>query len=340
MNVFIIAEAGVNHNGDLHIALDLVDAAASAGADAVKFQTFRTENVVVKGTEKAEYQKIQTGDGDQYDMIRKLELGKAEHEAIAIRCRERGIEFMSTPFDEWGADLLLKLGMRRIKIASGELTNRPFLELLARHGLPLILSTGMSDLYEVRRSVEWLRNNHPATDCSDWLTLLHCTSNYPADPKDVNLLAMRTLHEATALPIGYSDHTLGIEISLAAVAMGARVIEKHFTLDRSLLGPDHQASLVPSQLTELVRCCRAIQLAYGDGIKQPTPSELPVRSLVRRSAFLAQDLPAGAKLDLATVRFLRPGDVGIGPECWNELLGRRLLRQLPAGHRLSWVDVA
>lgn len=338
MACFIIAEAGVNHNGNLDLALQLVDAAAKAGADAVKFQTFRTDQVVTRGTEKAEYQKTHTGDGDQYDMIRALELDEAAHERIAERCVQRGIEFMSTPFDEWATDLLLRLGMRRIKIASGELTHRPFIEQLARRGLPLILSTGMASMEEVRRSVGWLRACHTANDQPNWLTVLHCTSNYPALPGDVNLRAMQSLARELGIPVGYSDHTLGIEVSLAAVALGATVIEKHFTLDRSLPGPDHQASLDPAQLAELVRATRALESALGNGVKQPTPNELPVRALVRRSAFTRRALSAHSLINADNVCFLRPGD-GIGPEHWEELKGRETARDLPAGHRLSWQDL-
>lgn len=339
MRCFIIAEAGVNHNGQLDLALQLVDAAAAAGADAVKFQTFQTDNVVVRGTEKAEYQKVHTGAGDQYDMIRALELSAADHEALAERCRQRGIEFMSTPFDEWATGLLLRLGMKRIKIASGELTNQPFLEMLARQDRPLILSTGMATLAEVERSVGWLQACRPGVPAAQWLTVLHCTSNYPAVPADVNLRAMQTMASALGTPVGYSDHTLGIEVSLAAVALGATMIEKHFTLDRNLPGPDHQASLDPLQLQSLVAGIRAVEASLGDGVKAPASNELPVRALVRRSAFLRQALPAGHALVPADLAFLRPG-TGIGPEHARILYGHRTARELPAGHLLAWEDLA
>ena len=339
---FVIAEAGVNHNGSLELALQLVDAAADAGADAVKFQTFRADDVVVPGTDKAAYQRTHTGDGDQYEMIRALELSEDDHAALAGRCAERGIEFMSTPFDAWATALLLRLGMRRIKIASGELPNRPFIESLARTGRPIILSTGMATLDETARSVGWLRAARPASgggdDAVPWLTVLHCTSNYPAEPADVNLRAMVTLREALGVPVGYSDHTLGIEVSLAAAAMGATVLEKHFTLDRSLPGPDHQASLDPAQLAALVRGVRTVEQALGDGVKAPRPTEMPVRDLVRRSAFARRDLAKGDVLDATTLRFLRPG-TGIGPEHSGELFGRRAARALPAGTLVHWDDV-
>jgi N-acetylneuraminate synthase len=339
MRCFIIAEAGVNHNGQLGLALDLVDAAAAAGADAVKFQTFKTDNVVMRGTEKAAYQKVHTGDGDQYDMIRALELDEAAHAALGERCRQRGIEFMSTPFDEWATDLLLGLGMQRIKIASGELTNRPFLEMLARRNRPLILSTGMATLAEVQRSVQWLQQVRPQVPAAKWLTVLHCTSNYPAAPADVNLRAMHTLGAALGTPVGYSDHTLGIEVSLAAVAMGATVIEKHFTLDRSLPGPDHQASLDPVQLKALVDSVRSIESALGDGVKAPAASEIPVRDLVRRSAFARRELAAGTQLAAADLIFLRPG-TGIGPENIDRLEGRSTRHALQPGQMLAWEDLA
>jgi N-acetylneuraminate synthase len=339
MPCFIIAEAGVNHNGELPLALDLVDAAAEAGADAVKFQTFQAENVVQPGTEKAEYQKLHTGAGDQYDMIRRLQLDDHAHLAIARRCTERGIEFMSTPFDGWATDLLLGLGMRRIKVASGELTNRPFIEMLAGRGLPMIISTGMASLAEVEEAVRWIREVTSGAALGERLTVLHCTSNYPASPVDVNLRAMVTLRHELGIPVGYSDHTLGTEISFAAVAMGASVIEKHFTLDRSLPGPDHQASLDPEQLRLLVKGIRNIESAFGDGIKRPTDSELPVRALVRRSAIARAAMPAGHALSAADLKFLRPG-TGIGPENVPLLEGRRLSRPVAAGQLLAWEDLA
>ncbi len=343
MKCFLIAEAGVNHNGSRDLALQLVDAAASAGADAVKFQTFRADNIVMPGTSKAEYQKTHTDTGDQLSMIRALELSEDDHTALAQHCAERKIEFMSTPFEPWATDLLIRLGMRRIKIASGELTNRPFLEFLARTGRPLILSTGMGTLDEVKRAVEWLRlarrEAGSSEDPGGWLTVLHCTSNYPAAPEDVNLRAMLALNSALGVPIGYSDHTLGVEISFAAVAMGATVIEKHFTLDRSLPGPDHQASLDTQQLAALVAGVRAIEKAMGDGTKAPRPSELPVRDLVRRSAFAGRDLAAGAVVSEDDLRFLRPG-TGIGPEYVRSIVGRKLARAVSAGTMLCWEDLA
>jgi N-acetylneuraminate synthase len=342
MSCFFIAEAGVNHNGSIELALQLVDAAAEAGADAVKFQTFRADHLVTPGTSKAEYQKTQTGDGDQYSMIRALELSEGDYTALAERCSLRSIEFMSTPFDSWAADLLIGLGMRRIKIPSGEITNRPFLEHLARTGLPLILSTGMASLAEVDSARGWLVQARRAAghdaDPASFLTVLHCTSNYPAEPADVNLSAMLTIQRELGVAVGYSDHTLGIEISLAAVGMGATVIEKHFTLDRSLPGPDHQASLDLVELAALARGIRKIDSARGDGIKQPRASELPVRELVRRSAFATRRLETGHPLTDTDIRYLRPG-TGIGPENSEQLRGRTLSRAIDAGQMLAWSDL-
>jgi len=245
----VIAEAGVNHNGSEQMALRLVETAAEAGADAVKFQTFKAENLVAKGAVTADYQKKQTGSADQYSMLKSLELTEALHLKIFERCRDCGIEFMSTPFDLEAAEFLLSMGMARIKIPSGELTNLPFVEALSAFNKPMFLSTGMANLEEVSEAVEIIgktRKEHGFLDpIAEMLTLLHCTSNYPARNEDVNLRAMQTMAQELKLPVGYSDHTEGTLVSVAAVAMGASIIEKHFTLDRNLPGPDHQASLEP-----------------------------------------------------------------------------------------------
>lgn len=338
MPCFVIAEAGVNHNGRLDLALALVDAAADAGADAVKFQTFKADSLVKRGTAKADYQAEATGEGDQHDMIAALELDESQHEAIRNRCDVRGIEFMSTPFDTWALGLLQRLGVRRLKVPSGELTNRPFIEILAQQGLPIILSTGMATMDEVQRTVTWLRDCRQDADVSEWLTVLHCTSNYPTVPLDVNLRAMQTIQSALEIPVGYSDHTLGIEVPIAAVALGASIIEKHFTLDRSMSGPDHQASLDPAQLAAMVRGIRTVEAALGNGIKEPTPTEWPIRQLVRRSAFTLRELPQGHTLAPNDLEYLRPGD-GIGPEYAREIIGRQTAYALAAGHRLEWKDL-
>jgi N-acetylneuraminate synthase len=339
---FVIAEAGVNHNGSREMALALVDAAAAAGADAVKFQTFRADAVVAKGTGTAAYQQATTGENDQHELIRKLELNEDDHVAIAARCAERGIEFMSTPFDEWALALLMRIGMVRIKIPSGEVTNRLFLEDVARQGRPMILSTGMADLDEVRRAIGWIVDARAAISMAtnaDDLVVLHCTSNYPAVAEDVNLAAMDTIAQATGFPVGYSDHSEGIAVALAAAARGARAIEKHFTLDRTLPGPDHRASLTCEDLATMIAGIRTIERAIGDGRKVPTATEAPVRALVRRSLFAARDLPADHPITRADLATLRPG-TGIGAEHAGEVLARRTAHAVTAGTMLGWDDMA
>lgn len=343
MRCFIIAEAGVNHNGSARLAHKLIDVAADAGADAVKFQTFRADTVIGPGVAKAEYQRVQTGDGDQYSMIKELELPFELHVKLLEHCQARNIEFISTPFDCNAANYLVSLGVRRLKVASGELTNLPFLEHLATFGLPLIISTGMADLGEVAEAVETVdrvrRSRGFSGPLSHFLTLLHCTSNYPAELEDVNLRAMQTLASEFGLPVGYSDHSLGTLVAPVAVAMGATVIEKHFTLDRSLSGPDHKTSLEPAELARMIQDIRAIERALGSGEKRPRPSELPVRDLVRRSLVVCRDLPAGAQLSKEDLMLLRPG-TGIPPKHLPEVVGRRLTCAVTAGTLLNWEHLA
>jgi N,N'-diacetyllegionaminate synthase len=339
--VFIIAEAGVNHNGSETLALELVNVAARCGADAVKFQTFSADKLVARGTAKAAYQQRETGDGDQHSMLKSLELSDAAHRRIAERCALRGIEFMSTPFDEDAAHLLLALGMKRIKVPSGEITNLPFLRFLAQQRVPLIVSTGMADMDEIDAAVATVRQTWASTGAAlgaDALTVLHCTSNYPAAFGDVNLRAMQTIADRIGVPVGYSDHTVGTAVSVAAVARGARVIEKHFTLDRTLTGPDHAASLSPDELADLVAGVRAVEQSLGSEVKAPTAAELPIRALVRRSVTLARDGSAGQTLSNADLTLLRPG-TGITPGEIDQVAGRRLRHALPAGHTLSWGDL-
>lgn len=342
MSVFIIAEAGVNHNGDENLALQLVETAKRYGADAVKFQTFSADKLVRPGAEKAEYQKQATGGGDQHAMLKALEISETLHRKLFARCTELGIEFMSTPFDDDAANFLIELGMQRIKIPSGEITNEPFLEFLAEKNVPLIMSTGMATMMEIQRAVEVIasaraRDGHLAS-LSEMLTVLHCTSNYPAQCQDVNLRAMQSLAEQTRLPVGYSDHTLGLAVSTAAVALGAVVIEKHFTLDRNLAGPDHKASLTPPELGQLVRQIRDVEDALGSAIKQPSASELPVRALVRRSVTLVKPVCAGALIQRSDVALLRPG-TGIAPGELAIVIGKLAARDLPADTTLQWSDV-
>jgi N,N'-diacetyllegionaminate synthase len=339
---FIIAEAGVNHNGDEALAMQLVEIAANCGADAVKFQTFSADKLVAKGTAKASYQARETGDGDQHSMLRALELSDMAHLRLAQECSRHGIEFMSTPFDESAADMLLGLGMRRIKVPSGELTNLPFLRYLAAKAVPLILSTGMADLQEINQAVQevkavWARVGHAPS--AGGLTVLHCTSNYPAEFKDVNLNAMQTIAREIAVPIGYSDHTLGIAVSTAAVALGATVIEKHFTIDKRMSGPDHSASLNPDELKAMVESIRAVEQCLGTANKAPTATELPIRALVRRSVTLLRDLEAGETIRPEVVALLRPG-TGIPPADLERVIGRQTRQSLNAGTTLSWSDLA
>lgn len=343
MKTLIIAEAGVNHNGDEALALALVDRAADCGADIVKFQTFKADKLVRKGAAKAEYQQRTTGGGDQHSMLRSLELSDELHRKLLERCVARGIEFMSTAFDEDSADFLVGLGMGRLKIPSGELTNHPFLVHLAAKNLPIILSTGMSTLDEVREATAVIAAERARRGFSaplgEILTILHCTSNYPTRLEDVNLRVIPMLIEALGLPVGYSDHTEGTLIPVAAVAVGAVVIEKHFTLDRGLPGPDHSASIEPGELAEMVDRVRQVERALGVADKQPMASEIPVRDLVRRSVTLIRPLAAGAALSREDLALLRPGD-GIPPRDLERVIGRRVAHALAEGTTLQWSDLA
>jgi N,N'-diacetyllegionaminate synthase len=339
---FVIAEAGVNHNGSAELALQLVDVAARCGADAVKFQTFSADKLVRRGAEKAAYQQAATGDGDQHSMLKQLEMSEDLHRKLFARCQEMNIEFMSTPFDEDAVDFLLGLGMRRIKVPSGEITNIPFLRFLAAKDVPLIVSTGMASLAEVQEAVKTIAAERSrlgfVQELNEMLCILHCTSNYPAEPSDVNLRAMRTMADVIVMPVGYSDHTLGLAVSTAAVALGATVIEKHFTLDKQMPGPDHQASLDPDELAQLIGQIRSVESALGSTEKAPVPSELPVRDLVRRSVTTVRDIVAGEVLKASDVSLLRPG-TGIPPKDLESVPGQIAARALPAGTTLVWGDL-
>jgi N,N'-diacetyllegionaminate synthase len=327
---FIIAEAGVNHNGDLMLAKRLVDAAADAGADAVKFQTFKADRVVSTHAAKARYQKQTTGSEEsQLEMVRRLELPADAFRELRDHSDQRGLVFLSTPFDDESADLLQQLGVPAFKIPSGEVVNHPFLERIARMGKPMIVSTGMCYLSEVDEAVRVIRRAG-----NESLILLHCVSNYPADPEDVNLRAMQTMKTAFGLPVGYSDHTLGVEILLAAVAMGACVIEKHFTLDRTLPGPDHRASLEPTELTTLVRGIRKVESALGLGRKEPAASEADTAAVARRSLVAACDIPPGTVLGEQHIAIKRPG-TGLPPFLRQYLIGRQTKDAIPADAMLK-----
>lgn len=320
---FLIAEAGVNHNGDLALARKLVDVAADAGADAVKFQTFSVDRLVTPTAAPAEYQR-RTGAASQHEMLRQLELSRAAHEELAAHCASRGIEFMSAAFDPESARFLAQLGVRRLKVPSGEITNLPLLEVIGSFGRQVILSTGMAEMAEVETAVATLRR----AGTSD-LVILQCVSNYPADPAATNLRVMDTYARAFGVPVGLSDHTVGLTIAIAAVARGARYLEKHFTLDRTLPGPDHQASLEPDDLAALVRAVRDVESALGDGIKRPAASELPVRDVARKSLVAARDLTPGSVLREEDIVILRPG-TGISPARLPEVVGRRTARAIAA----------
>lgn len=328
--VFIIAEAGVNHNGSLEAAFQLVDAAAKFGADAVKFQTFKAEQLVSLSAPKAEYQ-LQTTDANesQFAMLKKLELGFDAFEKLSDYCKQKGILFLSTPFDDESADFLDQIGIPTFKIASGELTNLPFLTRIAQKQKPIILSTGMAWMGEVETAVETILKEN-----NQQIAILHCVSNYPADPKEVNLRSMLTLRDAFGFPVGFSDHTKGIEIPIASVALGACIVEKHFTLDRTLPGPDHLASLEPHEFQQMVESIRNVELALGSGIKRPTPSEISTAAVARKSLVAARDIRAGEILTSDCIALKRPGS-GLPAIMIQYLLGRSVRQDIPKGQMLS-----
>ncbi len=342
---YIIAEAGVNHNGSVRRACELVDAAAGAGADAVKFQTFRAEDVVTPHGGKARYQEAGTGKGEgQLEMLKRLELDEKAHRTLMSRCEKRGMEFLSTAFDLKSMELLLRLGLERLKLPSGEITNAPLLLKAASTGKPVMLSTGMSTLAEVADALGVLAFGYLGKDgpsvkafrkayasmagraaLKGRVTLLHCTTEYPAPFPDVNLRAMDTLRSAFALPVGLSDHTEGIAVPIAAVARGATVIEKHFTLDRGLPGPDHSASLEPDGLRDMVSAIRNVEQALGSPVKKPAPGEFENMAAVRKSLVAARDIKKGALFTKDNVSAKRPGD-GVSPFLYWETLGKSARR--------------
>ncbi len=317
MKTLIIAEAGVNHNGDFELAKKLVDKAVEGGADIVKFQTCKAENVISRYADKAEYQKVTTGEADsQLEMVRKLMLTYEEYGKLKEYCDEKGIEFLSTAFDLPSVDYLHSIGMKRWKIPSGEITNLPLLIKIAQLHEPIIMSTGMSELSEVEDAIKVLKDNGV-----DDITILHCTTEYPAPYEDVNLAAMDTMREAFGLPVGYSDHTKGLEIPVAAVARGACVIEKHFTLDRNMEGPDHKASIEPEELKQMVCQIRHVEAAIGDGVKKVSRSESKNQDIARKSIIARTAIKAGDVFTEDNVTTKRPGS-GINPMRWFELLGK------------------
>ena len=315
----IIAEAGVNHNGDLELAKRLVEAAAKAGADLVKFQTFSAERLVVQGAPKAQYQTRTTEQSEtQFSMLRRLELSAEMHEALMAHCRQEGIGFLSTGFDIQSLDYLASLGAERFKVPSGEITNLPYLRHMGGLGKPVILSTGMATLGEIEDALGALES---AGMLRSQVTVLHCNSEYPTPMVDVNLRAMGSIRDAFDVAVGYSDHTQGIEVPIAAVALGAKLIEKHLTLDRNLPGPDQNASLEPHELADMVRAIRNIEQALGDGIKRPGPSEAGNRSIARKSLVACRPIRAGESFTPENITAKRPG-TGISPMRWDEVIGR------------------
>lgn len=323
MRTLIIAEAGVNHNGDLDMARSLIDVAANAGVDLIKFQTFNADRLVTQSAAKAEYQNRTTdSDESQYEMLHRLELTRESHEKLIRHCQTRGIGFFSAGFDRQSVDVLVEIGIDRFKIPSGEITNLPYLRHIGHFGRPVILSTGMATLGEIEAALDILER---AGTARDLIAVLHCNTEYPTPMADVNLRAMLTIRDAFKVAVGYSDHTLGIEIPIAAVAMGATVIEKHVTLDRNLPGPDHKASLEPRELKAMVAAIRNVELALGDGVKRPSLSEAKNKPIARKSIVAGTLIRAGDILTEKNLTIKRPG-TGISPMRWDEILGKKAHR--------------
>lgn len=337
MKTLIIAEAGVNHNGSLELAKQLVDAAAAAGADYVKFQTFKAESLVSKSAQKADYQVKNTGSADnsQYAMLKKLELDQDMHKTLIGYCQHKGIAFLSTAFDLESIELLYNLGIDVFKVPSGEITNLPYLQKIGSLGKPVILSTGMATLGEIEAALQVLTE---AGASIDTITVLHCNTEYPTPMHDVNLKAMLGIQQAFKVKVGYSDHTVGIEVPIAAVALGATCIEKHFTLDKSMEGPDHKASLEPAELSAMVAAIRNIEQALGDGVKKPSPSEAKNKPIARKSIHIAHSLPAGHTLSISDLSMKRPGH-GITPMDMERVLGKVTTRALQQDDLLQWSDI-
>ncbi|MDP3464905.1 MAG: N-acetylneuraminate synthase [Sulfuricurvum sp.] len=324
MSVFVIAEAGVNHNGSLQLAKKLIDAASEAGADAVKFQTFRADKLVSKNAQKAQYQKETTEAGEsQYEMIKKLELDESAHHELLSYCNGKNILFLSTPFDHDSIELLKDLGMTIFKIPSGEITNLPYLRHIGRLQKEIILSTGMANLAEIKDALTVLVSSGTPKEN---ITILHATTEYPCPIDEVNLRAMETIKKTFGVRVGYSDHTKGIYVPIAAVAMGACVIEKHFTLDCSMEGPDHKASLEPDELIAMVNAIRTIEKALGDGVKKPTPSERKNMAVARKSIVAACTIAKGEIFTEDNITVKRPGN-GINPMRFDEIMGTIALKE-------------
>jgi len=333
MKTLIIAEAGVNHNGDISLAKKLIAAAADAGADLVKFQTFTAKNLVSASAPKAEYQKKTTESSEsQLEMIQKLELSREGHAVLIEECRVNGIGFFSTAFDYQSFDLLMELGcLEQVKIPSGELTNLPLLRYMSRFGKPLLLSTGMANLGEIEAAIEAIE---VAGTPRHLITVLHCTTEYPTPMEEVNLRAMVAMKKAFGVNTGYSDHTPGIVIPVAAVELGATIIEKHFTLDRNLPGPDHKASLEPYELKAMVDGIRNVERALGDGVKRPSPSELKNKLIARKSLVAIRPISTGEAFSAENMSAKRPG-TGLSPMLWDEIVGRTATKDFAVDEQIT-----
>ncbi|MDB4843924.1 N-acetylneuraminate synthase [Hellea sp.] len=331
---FIIGEIGVNHNGSVELAKKLIDIAVESGADAVKFQTFDTESLVTRTAKKAKYQiENDSSQDSQYEMLKRLELSEDDFSTCKSYCDKNGIIFLSTPFDEKAADLLERVGVSGFKISSGDLTNLPLLKHIAAKGLPMIISTGMSNLAEIEEAVLAIKDIMPSG-----IGILHCVSNYPAHPAEANLRVMDTLKYAFDCPIGWSDHTLGDAISIAAVARGAKILEKHYTLDANMQGPDHKASLEPEAFSELIRKIRDVSLSLGTGIKRPQPSEALTAEAARRSIVSAREIKAGAIITDSDLICKRPG-TGLKPNMLQYVIGQKALFDIAEDHLISFSDI-
>ncbi len=323
MSVFIIAEAGVNHNGSIELAKKLIDVASDAGVDAVKFQTFKSENLVSKNAVKAEYQKETTDASEsQFDMLKKLELDVDTHHKLIAYCKNKNILFLSTPFDHDSIDMLNDLGLKIFKIPSGEITNLPYLRHIGSLNKEVILSTGMADMGEIEDALDVLID---AGTLKEKITVLHANTMYPTPMEDVNLRAMVTIGNTFDVAYGYSDHTLGIEVDIAAVAMGATCIEKHFTLDKTMEGPDHKASLEPDELSSMVKAIRNIEIALGSSVKKPSPSETPNIKIARKSIVASSSIKKGEVFTEDNLAVKRPS-IGINPMRWDEIVGTVAIR--------------
>lgn len=330
---FIIAEAGVNHNGDANLAKKLIDVAVDAGADAVKFQTFKAENLAIQSANKAEYQINNMGSEEsQFQMLKNLELSESNFEELKNYAEKKKIMFLSTPFDNESADFLEKIGVTLFKIGSGEITNLPFLSHIAKKNIPVILSTGMSNLGEIEEAIQTLTNEGLRD-----IIILHCITSYPAKAEEANLNAIETLRSCFKLPVGLSDHTLGINIALAARALGACVIEKHFTLDKKMPGPDHGASLNPDELKALVKGIREVESALGDGIRKPTKEEEDIKKFVRKKIVAGIDIPKNTIISGEMIRIKRTGtEEGIEPKFLNTLVGKKACQEIKNNCVISW----